>query len=94
MQGYVYILKFDKDGRFYIGSTNNLGRRLKQHRQGAVPSTKYQGSFRLAFSQKVQSLKIARSAERKIKSWKRKDFIEKIIVDGKIAFLDKHDEHP
>ena len=36
---YVYLLKL-KDSSIYTGSTPDLGRRLKQHRDGLVKSTK------------------------------------------------------
>jgi predicted GIY-YIG superfamily endonuclease len=43
--------------------------------------------MKLVFSQEVSSLKTARMAEAKIKSWKRKDYIEKIVREGTIRFL-------
>lgn len=36
---YVYVLRSKKDHLFYIGSTNNLKRRLEQHRRGENIST-------------------------------------------------------
>lgn len=40
---YTYVLLSKKDGKFYIGYTEDLGNRLKQHEAGKVKST----SFRL-----------------------------------------------
>ncbi|MEK7094137.1 MAG: GIY-YIG nuclease family protein [Patescibacteria group bacterium] len=37
---YVYILKSLKDNGFYIGQSRNLERRLKEHNNGFVSSTK------------------------------------------------------
>ncbi|PIZ47811.1 excinuclease ABC subunit C [candidate division WWE3 bacterium CG_4_10_14_0_2_um_filter_41_14] len=37
---YVYVLKSEKDGKLYTGSTNDLKRRLKEHNDGRVESTK------------------------------------------------------
>jgi putative endonuclease len=37
---YMYILKSVKSGRFYIGYTPDLARRLKEHNSGLVKSTK------------------------------------------------------
>jgi putative endonuclease len=37
---YVYILRSNKDSRFYIGSTGDLKRRMEEHSRGAVESTK------------------------------------------------------
>ena len=36
---YVYILFSKKDKKFYIGFTNNLKRRIKEHYDGQVIST-------------------------------------------------------
>jgi len=37
---YVYILRSEKDGQLYIGKTNDLKRRINEHRRGKVTSTK------------------------------------------------------
>lgn len=84
MIGWVYILRGLRTGRFYIGSTSDLGRRLAQHQQGQTATTKRLGEFELVFEQEFSSLAEARAAERRLKRWKRRDFIEKIICDGKI----------
>ncbi|MDI6765995.1 MAG: GIY-YIG nuclease family protein [Bacteroidota bacterium] len=42
---YVYILKSLKDGKKYIGLTNEIDRRLKQHNNGEVSSTKSRRPF-------------------------------------------------
>jgi len=41
----VYILKSLKDNNLYIGRTNNLKRRLREHEQGKVSSTKSRRPF-------------------------------------------------
>jgi len=38
---YVYILKSKKDNKLYIGRTDNLNQRLKDHSLGKVTSTKH-----------------------------------------------------
>ncbi|WP_445083344.1 GIY-YIG nuclease family protein [Algoriphagus sp. oki45] len=37
---FVFILYSSKTERYFIGSTDNLGSRLKHHNSGATPSTK------------------------------------------------------
>ena len=37
---FVYILKSEKNGRLYIGCTNDLRKRLRKHNSGLVRSTK------------------------------------------------------
>ncbi|EKD56396.1 MAG: hypothetical protein ACD_58C00204G0001 [uncultured bacterium] len=84
MPGYLYILQ-SNDGKYYVGSTNDVNRRLKQHQSGHTHSTKRMKDLKLVFSQEFLTLKNARQIEKKIKSWKRKDFIDKIIRDGRIS---------
>jgi len=37
---WVYIIKSKKNGSLYIGSTSNLGKRIKEHNEGKSRSTK------------------------------------------------------
>ena len=83
MKGFVYILK-DSTGKFYIGSTDNIDRRLSQHEQGHTQTTRNMEKPELIFQQGYESIKVARQIERRLKSLKRKDYIEKIIADGYI----------
>ena len=46
---YVYILKSLKDGKLYIGYTNNLKSRIKEHEKGLNFSTKYRLPFKLIY---------------------------------------------
>jgi putative endonuclease len=39
----VYILKNEKDGSYYIGSTQDLDARLERHNQGRSKYTKAKG---------------------------------------------------
>ncbi|OGI88457.1 hypothetical protein A2995_01495 [Candidatus Nomurabacteria bacterium RIFCSPLOWO2_01_FULL_33_24] len=80
---FVYILK-SEGGKYYVGSTEDLGIRLKHHIGGYTPSTKRLGKIKLVFSQKYDSIIDARTVERKIKKLKRKDYIDKIVKDGYI----------
>jgi len=38
---YVYVLKSQKDSNFYVGFTGNLRKRLTEHSNGIVRSTRY-----------------------------------------------------
>lgn len=83
MKPVVYILK-SESGKYYVGSTNDLERRLIQHSSGHTHSTKRMGNLKLVFSQEFVSLQDARQIEICIKKLKRKDFVEKIIKEGYI----------
>lgn len=46
---HVYLLKSIKDGNLYIGYTNNLRNRLKEHNSGKVASTKSRIPLKLVY---------------------------------------------
>jgi putative endonuclease len=65
---YSYILKSEKDGRYYYGSTSNLEARLLKHNQGGVPSTKHRRPFVLHYAEVFGSKSAALQRERFYKS--------------------------
>ncbi|MDP4007096.1 MAG: GIY-YIG nuclease family protein [bacterium] len=67
---YVYVLKSKKDGRLYIGSTNDLRKRLNEHNQSLNKSTKYRTPLVLVYYEAYQSEKDARTRESKLKQFK------------------------
>jgi len=83
MPAFVYILK-DNDGKLYIGSTNDLKRRLHQHDIGHTQTTRNMNKPKVVFSQEYDNLEQAWKIERRLKKLKRKDYIQKIIADGYI----------
>ena len=83
MKGYVYILK-DRTGRFYVGSTSDIKRRIGQHASGHTQTTRNMDEPTMVFTQEYNSLGVARRVEKKIKALKRKDYVEKIVAEGYI----------
>lgn len=83
VKGFVYILRDEKE-KFYIGSTTNISRRLKQHSQNHTATTRRMKNPSLVLKQEYPTLEIARKIERKLKQLKRKDYIEKIVKEGYI----------
>ena len=80
---FVYILKC-KDGSFYTGITNNLKKRLTNHKNGT--GSKYVRSrlpFELVYSEEVQNKSEALKRELKIKGLSRKEKM-KLILKKKI----------
>lgn len=67
---FCYIIKSVKDGKFYTGITNDIGRRMDQHNQGthSTPSTLHRGPFILVHVEIVQSRAEARELEKYFKS--------------------------
>lgn len=73
MPYFVYILRTSRN-TLYIGQTNNLERRLKEHKEGKGKSAKYIryfSSFNLVYSQICNSRVAAMSREAELKSWSK-----------------------
>ena len=78
---YVYILESKKDGKRYIGSTNNPRRRLIEHARGAVPSTRYRRPFVLIYIEGCANEKDARRREGYLKSTRGNYFLAKRLIE-------------
>lgn len=70
-QQYVYILASRRNGTLYTGMTNDLRRRLEQHRGGWSDFTRRYGVRTLVYFEVHDDRLIARQRERNIKEWKR-----------------------
>ena len=72
MAYYVYILASRKDGAIYIGVTNDILRRIYEHRQKAVAgfTSKY-NITRLVWFGNYEDAYSAISREKELKKWKR-----------------------
>ena len=84
MKAHVYILQSEDSKKFYIGSTISLDQRLAHHYAGHTPSTRRLGKVKLVFAQEYPTLREARIIEKRLKRLKRHDYIEKIVVKGKL----------
>lgn len=70
---FVYILRTSAN-TLYIGQTNNLEKRIEQHRKGKNTSAKYLryfSSFNLEYFEKYKTRKEAMQRERELKRWPR-----------------------
>ncbi|MBU1085346.1 MAG: GIY-YIG nuclease family protein [Candidatus Beckwithbacteria bacterium] len=74
MKYFVYLLKSLTHNYYYVGLTNNLKRRIKQHNQGKVKSTKHYQPFKLMLVKEFSDRISARDFEKflKIRSNKEK----------------------
>ena len=64
---YAYFLQSKKDGNLYIGSTNDLKKRFKEHNDGKVFSTRLRVPFELIYYEAYKSEKDAREREHNLK---------------------------
>jgi len=77
---YVYIMTNSRRGTLYIGVTNDLRRRIFEHRQKVLPKSftgKY-GLRKLVYFEHYQDVLVALQREKNIKHWSRKWKIELI----------------
>jgi len=69
----VYILKClnqTSKKRYYIGHTNNLERRVMLHNEGSTPSTKFNRSWKVIYSEEYETRSEAMRRELEIKKFK------------------------
>ncbi|MBI3765122.1 MAG: GIY-YIG nuclease family protein [Ignavibacteriales bacterium] len=80
LEWYVYILRSLKKEFTYIGSTNNLERRLSEHNEGFVQSTKAYTPFKIVAYVAVETEKKARDLEKYFKTGSGKAILSKRIL--------------
>jgi putative endonuclease len=78
---YVYILASKRNGTLYIGVTNDLERRLYEHRNNLIDGfTRRYRVHHLVYFESVNNIHAALQREKQLKRWTRKwkmDLIEK-----------------
>jgi putative endonuclease len=79
MYYFVYVLKSRIDYKYYYGLTNNLERRLNNHNNKEVKSTKSRAPFDLIYYEKVDNIKEARIKEKYFKSGFGRKYIKNKI---------------
>jgi putative endonuclease len=77
---FVYILQSESTRRFYVGSTDDLDRRLSEHHRGHSPATRGRGPWKLVHTENFESLLEARRRELAIKRWKSAKLITALIA--------------
>ncbi|MFH0937388.1 MAG: GIY-YIG nuclease family protein [Candidatus Daviesbacteria bacterium] len=75
----TYILKSEKDSKYYIGSTKNINERLDRHNRGHSIYTKNRGPFKLVYQEEYNTCSEAKKREYYLKSLKSKIALEKLI---------------
>jgi len=69
---YVYILASKRNGTLYIGVTNDLSRRVWEHRDGLIPGfTKTYGVKTLVYYETFDDINAAINRETRLKKYKR-----------------------
>ena len=79
---YVYVLRSAKDHDYYIGSTNDLKRRLQQHRRGENISTAKRLPVELMFFEGHHSRDDALRREKYFKTTKGRTSLRQMLRGG------------
>jgi putative endonuclease len=91
MRYAVYMLATRKDGPLYVGVTNDLVRRVFEHRSGAVRGFTWQFNVhRLVWFELHDSIEAAITREKQIKRWHRAWKVE-MIERGNPAWDDLYE---
>jgi putative endonuclease len=84
-QFFVYILASKRNGTLYVGVTNNLPRRVTEHKAKLVAGfTRQYGVDQLVHFEAFASILEARAREHSLKRWRRAwkiELIEKLNPD-------------
>jgi putative endonuclease len=77
----VYVLRSQRSGRYYVGCTNDLVRRLAEHNSGQTRSTRSGRPWEVAYVEAFEFKEAARASELEIKSWKSRRTIEERLLN-------------
>lgn len=75
----VYILFSFSSGRYYIGQTKNLEKRIFDHNRGKVKSTKAYLPWKVIYTEEFSTKSEAYQRELKIKSFKSGEAFKNIL---------------
>lgn len=89
---YVYIMASSNNRTLYIGMTNNLIRRVYEHRNGLIDGfTKKYNCHKLVWFQETNSIESAITKEKQMKNWIRQ-YKENVINEMNPEWKDLYDE--
>ena len=80
----TYILRCS-DNSYYVGHTQDLGKRLRRHRRGEIRFTKNRLPIKVVLVEKYSTRGKAIKRELQIKKWKDRKAIETLIDKSKMA---------
>jgi putative endonuclease len=76
---YVYILASNRNGTLYVGVTNDLKRRIYEHKNNLIKGfTEKYNVHNLVYFEETSEINIAIQREKQLKKWNRKWKLELI----------------
>lgn len=91
-KGFIYIISNKNRNTFYVGVTNNLKRRITEHKEGI--GSKFSGKYKLTdllYYEEIQGIRKAIDREKQLKNWHREwkiNLIRSVNPDMKDLFWD------
>ena len=79
---YIYVLKSEADSRLYTGATNDLRKRIEEHNEGLVTSTKHRQPLKLIYFEACLNKDDAYRRERYLKTGMGKRYLRNRIQEG------------
>ena len=79
---FVYTLYSKRLDRLYIGQTQNLDKRVNEHRNGLSKFTSRTSDWELIYSENCETRRQAMKRERQLKSHKGRDFLRNKLARG------------
>ncbi|MBU2235857.1 GIY-YIG nuclease family protein [Patescibacteria group bacterium] len=76
---FVYVIKSIKFLNRYIGSTNNIGKRIEEHNNGKCRYTKGRRPWELIYKESYDTRAEAMKRERFLKSGQGRKFLDSIL---------------
>ena len=76
---FFYVLRSERNGKYYTGHAEDLKVRLVKHNSGAVPSTRSGRPWRLVYHESFEMRADAMKRESEIKRKKKRSYIEQLI---------------
>ncbi|HAB54502.1 MAG: excinuclease ABC subunit C [Ignavibacteria bacterium RIFOXYB2_FULL_35_12] len=76
---YIYVLRSLKDNKYYVGYTSDLNKRVKEHNNGMVTSTKNRVPFILVYWEGCLNQQDATTREKYLKTAWGKRYIKNRI---------------
>ena len=84
MAYYVYVLRSEKDGSFYIGHTADLEESIQRHNHGKSSYTKAKTPWKLIYQEVFTTRSEAMKREKEIKRMKSREYIEQLVRASRV----------
>jgi putative endonuclease len=79
---YVYLLQSEKDGRLYIGQTNDIQSRVTRHNHNRCMYTRHKGPWQLIGYKQYKSRPEAVQEELRLKRIKNRSYLVEYFKDS------------